>query len=305
MGYGRFMSRPKLAGISTSHLEYLLAALAHDTWRDAALAVGVTPSALSQGIAELERRLGLTLFDRQGRRRVPTPEAHHVSHFATRMLAELRELSRWAEEVRSGAIGELSIGMIDTAAIHHFGDALVDFRRDNPELSVRLFVQPSNRLLDLLRAGEVDAVVAVSPPDDERFVANELISEPLYAYAPPDGQTSPTRVAEAPSAWGPWVGFPADSRTRALIASNLRRRGVNYDVVAESSQPAVLREMVHLGMGWCVLPQTDAETEPHALARALDEPIAERVLTLVRRADRVPSPALQGLIDVLEAATTE
>lgn len=293
------MSRPKLAGISTSHLEYLLATLAHDTWRDAAAAVGVTPSALSQGIAELERRLGLTLFDRQGRRRVATPEAHHVSHFATRMLAELRELSRWAEEVRSGSTGELSIGMIDTAAIHHFGDTLVSFRRENPELSVRLFVQPSNRLLELLRSGEVDAIVAVDPPDDERLVATPLITEPLYAYAPPDGNASPRRGAR-PTTWGPWVGFPADSRTRALIASNLRRRQVSYDVVAESSQPAVLREMVQLGMGWCVLPQTDAETEPHALERALDEPIAERVLTLVQRADRAPSAALRRLIGALE-----
>lgn len=290
------MSRPKLAGISTSHLEYLQAALTHDTWRDAAADVGVTPSALSQGIAELERRLGLTLFDRQGRRRAPTAEAHHVSHFATRMLAELRELSRWAEEVRSGSIGDLSIGMIDTAAIHHFGDTLVQFRRANPDLTVRLFVHPSNRLLELLRSGEVDAIVAVDPPEDDRAIATQLIAEPLYAYAPPG-----TKIGGA-STWGPWVGFPADSRTRALIASNLRRRRVGYDVVAESSQPAVLREMVHLGMGWCVLPQTDAEAEPHALERALDEPIAERVLTLVRRADRVPGAALSGLIEALQTS---
>ena len=289
------MSRPKLAGISTSHLEYLQAALAHDTWRDAAESVGVTPSALSQGIAELERRLGLTLFDRQGRRRVPTAEADHVSRFATRMLAELRELSRWAEEVRSGSIGDLSIGMIDTAAIHHYGDTLVNFRRENPDLTVRLFVQPSNRLLDLLNGGEVDAIVAVEPPEDDRLVATPLLAEPLYAYAPPR-----TAIGR-PGTWGPWVGFPADSRTRALIARNLRRRQVSYDVVAESSQPAVLREMVQLGMGWCVLPQTDAEAEPHALERALDEPIAERRLTLVRRADRVPGAALAALIEALEA----
>ena len=291
------MSRPKLAGISTSHLEYLQAALSHATWRDAAATVGVTPSALSQGIAELERRLGITLFDRQGRRRVPTPEAHHVNRFATRMLAELRELSRWAEEVRGGAVGELAIGMIDTAAIHHFGDTLVGFRRDHPDLTVRLFVQPSNRLLELLRGGEVDAIVAVDPPEDDRLVLEPLIEEPLYAYAPPG------TAAGRSDRWGPWVGFPSDSRTRALIARNLRRRRVSYDVVAESSQPAVLREMVHLGMGWCVLPQTDAETEPHALERAVDEPIAARVLTLVRRRDRSPSPALDALLTALQNAS--
>ncbi|MEM7093865.1 MAG: LysR family transcriptional regulator [Actinomycetota bacterium] len=292
------MSRPKLAGISTSHLEYLRAALDHDTWRDAAAAVGVSPSALSQGLAELERRLGLVLFERDRRNRVPTSEAHHVGRFATRMLAELRELSRWAEEVRTGASGEVSVGMIDTAAIHHFGDTLVGFRNDNPDLTVRLFVQPSNRLLELLVAGEVDVVVAVEPPADDQFVVEPLLAEPLYAYAPP-GQAKRSRAAS-----GPWVGFPADSRTRALTARNLRRLGATYEVVAESSQPAVLREMVRLGMGWCVLPASDGEAEPHALQRAAPDPIAQRTLALVRRRDRDPSAALQRLIDALSGLTS-
>ena len=72
-----------LPAVTTSQLEYFVAALDAPTWRDAASRVGVSPSALSQGIAELERRLGITLFDRDGRRRVPTTAA-----------AEVRRLSR-------------------------------------------------------------------------------------------------------------------------------------------------------------------------------------------------------------------
>ena len=51
--------------------------------------------------------------------------------------------------------------MIDTAAIHHFGDTLVDFRRAHPDVTVRLFVQPSNQLLDLVRSGAIDAAIVV------------------------------------------------------------------------------------------------------------------------------------------------
>ena len=108
---------------------------------------------------------------------------------ATRILAEMRELSRWAEQARGGGVGQLSIGMIDTAAIHHFGDTLVGFRRNHPTLTVRLLVQPSNALLDQLRAGEVDAIVCVDPDPDDRFVLEPLIGEPLHVYAPPDATT--------------------------------------------------------------------------------------------------------------------
>lgn len=287
----------KLSSVTTSQLEYLVAALDHPTWRDAAAAVGVTPSALSQGIGELERRLGLPLFDRQGRRRTPNPEAERVRFHAERMLAELRELGRWADEVRDGAVGQLSVGMIDTAAIHHFGDTLVAFRERQPELAVRLVVQSSNHLLDRLRAGELDAVVAVDPDDEAEFDTTSLLDEALHVYAPPGAQVG------APSDWGPWVGFPASSRTRSRAAAALRRQGAGYEVVAESSQPAVLREMVRLGMGWCVLPASDAEVEPHALVRAIEQPLSHRTLTLVTRMGRPETPALSRLVgDLTETA---
>jgi len=289
----------KLANVTTSQLEYLVAACSETNWKAAAAAVGVSPSALSQGIGELERRLGVRLFDKQGRRRVPTTEAAAALTHATRILAEMRELSRWAEEVRGGGVGQLSIGMIDTAAIHHFGDTLVNFRRDHPTLTVRLLVQPSNVLLDQLRAGEVDAIVCVDPDSDDRFILEPLISEPLHVYAPPD-----TTVA-APATWGPWVSFPVASRSRSLMARRLRSLGIPFDVVAESSQPAVLKEMVRLGMGWTVLAPVDAETAPHALHRATAEPIAERMLTLVRRADRVPNAALTALLGELRATAAD
>lgn len=286
----------KLANVTTSQLEYLVAAVTEPTWKAAAATVGVSPSALSQGISELERRLGVRLFDKQGRRRVPTAEADAALIHASRILGEVRELTRWAEEARGGGVGQLSIGMIDTAAIHHFGDTLISFRRAHPALTVRLLVQPSNALLDQLRAGEVDAVVCVDPDPDDRFVLEPLIREPLYIYAPLDATIG------APRTWGPWVSFPAASRSRSLMARRLRAKGVPFDVVAESSQPAVLKEMVRLGMGWTVLSPVDAETEPHALTRATDEPIAERTLTLVRRADRTPNPALATLLDQLRTA---
>jgi len=286
----------KLANVTTSQLEYLSAAVSEPTWKAAAELVGVSPSALSQGIGELERRLGVRLFDKQGRRRVPTAEAHAARSHATRILAEMRELSRWAEEARGGGVGQISIGMIDTAAIHHFGDTLVAFRRAHGDLTVRLLVQPSNALLDHLRAGEVDAIVCVDPEPDDRFVLEPLIAESLFVYAPPDASVG------APRMWGPWVSFPAASRSRRIMARKLRDRGATFDVVAESSQPAVLKEMVRLGMGWTVLAPVDAESEPHALVRATDGPIAERMLTLVRRADRVPNPALAQLLNQLRAA---
>ena len=59
--------------------------------------------------------------------------------------------------------------------------------------------------------------------------------------------------------------------------------------------------MVRLGMGWAVLASVDAETAPHPLNRATNEHIDGRMLPLVRRSDRVPSPALATLLAELRS----
>ena len=66
---------PALPDLTIRQLEYLVAVAEAPTWAEAADVVGVSPSALSQGLAELERRVGVELFDRVGRRRVLRPEA--------------------------------------------------------------------------------------------------------------------------------------------------------------------------------------------------------------------------------------
>ena len=68
--------------IPLRQLEYLVAVADHPTWSSAATSLGVSASALSQGLADLERRLGVQLFERQGRRRVLTDLANPVLQHA-------------------------------------------------------------------------------------------------------------------------------------------------------------------------------------------------------------------------------
>jgi DNA-binding transcriptional LysR family regulator len=60
-------------------------------------------------------------------------------------------------------------------------------------------------------------------------------------------------------AGGAWVLFPQTSHTRTAIVDSLGRLGAPLDVVADSHQPEVLREMVVRGLGGTVLPVTQAE----------------------------------------------
>ena len=106
-----------LPDLSIRQLEYLVAVADSPNWATAAASVGVSPSALSQGLAELERRVGIPLFDREGRRRTLRPAAAEVLAHARQVVALTGDLAAWAARTRAGGLGRLRVGMIDAAAV--------------------------------------------------------------------------------------------------------------------------------------------------------------------------------------------
>ncbi len=94
--------------------------------------------------------------------------------------------------------------------------------------------------------------------------------------------------------------FPRGSHTRATIERELRALGAPVEVVAESHQPEVLREMARLGVGWTVLPaaQTTAGRGRTA-ARGIGPVLTSRRLVLARRSGRLSHPAADQLVQRL------
>ncbi|NND76103.1 MAG: LysR family transcriptional regulator [Ilumatobacter sp.] len=286
-----------LPDISIRQLEYLVAVAEHPTWAAAASTVGVSPSALSQGLAELERRVGIELFEPAGRRRVLRGTAQPVLDHARQVVALTRDLTAWSDRLRTAQSGRVRLGMIDVAAVVHFPDVLRSFRAEREEVELTLSVAPSRTLIDDLRAGRLDLAVCVEPPAPVAGVETELLlSEPMVVFGPPG-----TAIG-APTSWGPWVLFPAGSHSRQLVVDRLAELGAPVDVAAESHQPDVLREMVLLGLGWTVLPRSQGGDGRDPAPLTLGEQLLERRLVLARRAGAVRDPAADDLAGRLERA---
>lgn len=284
-----------LPDLSIRQLEYLVAVAEEPSWALAAQRTGVSPSALSQGLAELERRVGVPLFERDGRRRRIRPTAAPAVSHARQVLALTSDLATWSDRLRDGRTGRLRLGMIDAAAVGHHSDVLRAFRLEHPDVDLLLHVGPSTPLLERLAAGDLDIVVCIDPPTPIDGVDIEpLLIEELSVYGPPG------TVMGEPSTWGPWVLFPEGSHTRAVIVESLARLGAPIDVVAESHQPEVLGEMVRLGSGWTVLPTTQAERGERPLTNG--RVLTTRRLVMATRRGSVSDAAVDALAATLRPA---
>jgi DNA-binding transcriptional LysR family regulator len=281
---------PPLLNLTVQQLAYLVAVADSATFSQAAASSGVTTSALSQGLAELERRLGLELFERVGRRQVMRDDATEVLAYARRVVADTRDLARWVAATSTGQAGQLRVGMIDAAAVDHFPAQIRAFGGVAPDVELRLAIAPSAELLEQLARGDLDLAVVVEPSGPLDAIDTEvLLTEPIVVV-PPEGVP-----AGSPDSWGPWVLFPTGSQTRALIERELRARGAAVEVVAESHQPDVLWEMARLGMAWTVLPEAQAvrSLRRSATGPRIDAPVAltTRRLVIARRRGRTANPA--------------
>lgn len=321
---------PNLLGVTTQQLQYLVTMDRVDTLSQAAAEMNVSTSALSQALSELERRVGLTLFERKGRARSLNHRGREMVAHAERILGATRDLTLWAQQAGQGRQGALRLGLIDIAAVGYFPDTLVRYRSDHPQVELHLTVAPSGSLVEQLSDGRLDLAVVVEPlappgsdqdqnqdqdqdqatsvgdqapgerplPGHPDLVASELLIEELAVYAPPDRQDQ--RLP--PSRWGPWVTFPPESHSRRHIAAAVRALGAEFRVEAESNQPEVLRQLVNLGLGWTVLPVLQAEAEPNPLVRARKAPLLARRLVAARRRSTPIDPVTSELVARLQTA---
>ena len=291
-----------LPNLTVHQLLYVREAAAAPTLAVAAERLGVSQPALSQGIAEVERRLGVSLFDRRSRLRTPTRELAVVVTIAKQVLAAIEDLDRYLSETAFGSRGCVRVGMIDTAALGSFATPLAAFRHSHPGVQTTLLVGGSLRLTEQVADGDLDLAIVVTPNSAlensrGRIAVEAVAQDPLMIYA---------RVGTKPLAKladiGPWVSYPVGSETRMLIGRSLSAREVAMEVTAESNNPDVLRQMVRLGVGSCVLPRSVGESGAEPLIPFEKVPLTFRTLSLVRLHDALPNAAADILGALLVAA---
>ncbi|MFN8638009.1 MAG: LysR family transcriptional regulator [Dehalococcoidia bacterium] len=256
-----------------AQLIYLREVARSGSFTAAAEYLGVSQPALSQSLADLERRIGVTLFERAGRRRELTEAGREALRAASEVLDRLDVLR---DRLRAGAAGEagtLRVGMIDAASLYLLPRAMRAFREGHPDVELRLLVDTSEQLLARLRAFDLDVAFVVGPLEED-LVGVPVVEEPLYVYRP----------AEAPSGEAPeWALYPSGSRTRQLIDEAFARTGIRPSATFESANPEILRQAIALGLAWGVLPPGVAEGAEPAIVRVGESALVTRTLVAAGR----------------------
>jgi LysR family hydrogen peroxide-inducible transcriptional activator len=144
-------------------LRHLVALAEHGHFGRAAEASHVTQSTLSASLKELEQVLGAQLVDRTKRRVTVTPLGQSVVAKARKLLQEAEDLVETARANRKPLSGPLQLGVIPTIGPFLLPRALPVLRRRHPGLKLYLTEDLTERLLEQLHSGKLDAALIALP----------------------------------------------------------------------------------------------------------------------------------------------
>ncbi|MEQ7123323.1 LysR family transcriptional regulator [Actinopolymorpha sp. B11F2] len=209
---------------------------------------------ISIHVAELERALGVRLFDRSVHPAVLTPEGRAILPHAKAVLAHVQELCDGAASDGT-ARGEVRLAIYPSAAAFLLPELLVELRRLHPHVKLVLREGPTMALSELVLTGEADlAIRPVLPPvSTEKLAHKALWQEPLVAVVgsrhPFAGQDGVELDALA--------GMPlitigeGEEQASSQFETNLvfEQAGLSPHVVFRSNQPQTLIALVRRGLG--------------------------------------------------------
>jgi len=160
-------------------LQYLKLLAEHKSFGGAAEAAFVSQPALSSGIAELEKVLAARLVDRSRGQVILTAVGEETLRRSEDILARTEDLVEAARGANRPLTGRFRLGVIPTIAPFLLPKALLNLRRDFPQLRLFLREDQTARLITALKSGALDAAVIALPYDlnglDYAFVAKDEI----------------------------------------------------------------------------------------------------------------------------------
>jgi DNA-binding transcriptional LysR family regulator len=125
----------------------------------AAKELNVTPSAVSQHLKKLEADMGVHLFTRLHKKLVPTVESEKLFQILDPFIHDLEAGIRLFKSGKSRPSGMLRIGAPVEFGKAHFPGIIGAFRRTYPEVTFSLTLGNSEKLLGMIRNGELECAV--------------------------------------------------------------------------------------------------------------------------------------------------
>jgi len=278
-----------------------------ESFSRAAEVVFLVQASVSERIASLEKKIGVPLLDRLGRKVVPTAAGELLYKHAILFL-EMKETAQLEIERFLGLEhGEISMGGSTIPGEYILPDLIGKFNRQHPHLAVKLSIADSSEIEKRVLAGKLEMGVIGSKSQQANLLCLQLWKDELVLAVPAQHRWARRKTVSLQELWeAPFILREEGSGTLKILDNYLRKSVSNgsnsLNVTARFGSSTAVKEGIKAGLGLSILSARAIDTDVRAgLLKSLKVRglTMSRTFFLIRNRLRTASPSCQAMLDFL------
>ncbi|GAA0952178.1 LysR family transcriptional regulator [Nonomuraea longicatena] len=273
----------------------------------AADALMVTPSAVSQQIAKLERETNSRLMERNGRGVRLTDAAGLLAEHAERILALVETAEADFEALRGSVVGRLHLAAFPTAARGLAPHALKTLSLLHPDLQIHLHEREPERVVREIARGELDLGViqdwlnrpmAIPEGLSKAVLLDDIADVALWADHP---LADRKEIDLAELSGETWISGSPGTICHDWLVYTLRAADLEPEISCMAEEYPTQLALVAAGLGCAIVPRL-GRTLPEGVRAVPTLPRQTRRIYALWRTDAARRPAIRAAVEALKAA---
>ena len=270
-----------------------------------AASCGVSQSAASQHVQEVEKRLGLPLLDRSKRPLELTVAGRLYAEYCRDVLRREEELALALESLKGDVEGMVRVASIYSIGLSEMSRAQEEFEARYPAAQLQVEYMRPDKIYEAVRGDAADLGLVSYPAPSREIAAIPWRREEMQLAALPAHPLAARDLVRPADLNGQnFIGFDEDLPIRRELDRFLRAHGIEVQVVMHFDNIQMVKEAVALGSGVSILPARTmrAEIEQGRLvAVPLDAPDLARPVGIVHLRKKKLNRAAQAFLEMLTA----
>jgi len=293
-----------LRGLNFDQLRALLEVVEQGSFSAAARRLNLTQPAVSLQIRELERRFGLRLIERLGKRAHATIPGRELVEAAQRILRECNHADAAMRRFREGWTGRAHVGTTLTTMIYRLPPILRRVRLDHPGIDLVVTNAPTRNSVESIIQNRIDLALVNLPVEKRQLKITPLCPEVMVAIFPVGTRGVPDEITPGYVARRNLLVEQASSAAHSLVLGWLAGHAAPPRVPTPLGTVEALKSAVASNLGMAIVPEVSIATHlSDFMVRPL-RPTLSRMLALVEHRNKPNEPALEIVRNALLALRT-
>jgi LysR family transcriptional regulator, transcriptional activator of the cysJI operon len=269
----------------------------------AAAHCGISQSAATQHVQEVERRLGLPLVDRSTRPLSLTDAGKLYADFCREILRREDQFLVALEHLKGQAEGAVRVASIYSIGLSEMSRLRQEFERRHPHAQLHVDYLRPDKIYEAVLGDQADLGLVSYPVAKRELAVVPWRKEQMAVALPPSHPLAAKSILQPADLNGQdFIGFDEDLLIRRELDRFFRDHGVEVNQVMQFDNIQTIKEAVALGSGISILPERTMQTEidqGRLISVPLHAPELWRPLGIVHRKRKRFNLAAQAFLNLL------